>query len=85
MGPKDNVIFVYSQQQINDDKRINERIGRKFDPGFVAIGNTRAKYSKIILNTDLDKMTATYPDTKIVTSGILGNIKYTNIDNGFIR
>jgi hypothetical protein len=85
MGPKDNVYFVYSDQQIKEDKQINNNIGRKFEPGNVSIGNTRAKYSKIILTSDLDKMTAMYPDTKIVTQGILGNIKYTAIDNGFVR
>ena len=85
MGPKDNVYFVYSKQQIEEDKQINSKIGRKFDPGDVSIGNTRAKYSKIILVNDLDKMTSMYPDTKIVTQGIYGNIKFTPIDNGFVR
>ena len=85
MSPKDNVYFVYSQQQVDEDKATAARIGRKFNPGNVSIGNTTVKYSKILLQADIDKMTSMYPDTKIVAQGILGNIKYTPIDNGFGR
>lgn len=85
MNAKDSVYFVYSQQQIDDDRVINGNIGRKFDPGDVSIGNSRVKYSKIILMDDLTKMTSNYPDTKIVAQGTLGNFKYTEIDNGFIK
>lgn len=83
MSPKDDVYFVYSTQQVEEDKAMAKRLGRQFAPGNVSIGPKTAKYSKIILQKDLDKMTAVYPDTKIVAKGILGNIKYTPLNNGF--
>ena len=85
MNAKDEVYFMYSQQQIDTDTEINARIGRKFIPGDVSIGNNRAKYSKILLTSDLDKMIAMYPDAKIVTKGIYGNMKFTKIDDSFVR
>lgn len=85
MTAKDDVYFIYSTQQIEEDKAINARIGSKFIPGNVSIGNTIVKYSKILLKSDLDKMTAMYPDVNIVAQGTLGNFKYTKIDDGFIR
>ena len=85
MTTKDEVYFVYSIQQVEEDKSINSRVGRKFIPGYVSVGNDRMKYSKILLKTDLEKMTSRYPDVNIVAQGVLGNFKYTKIDDGFVR
>lgn len=85
MNAKDEVYFMYSKQQIEDDKAINLKIGRKFIPGDVSVGNERKKYSKIIETKDLKKMTATYPDAEIVTKGLYGSMKFTRIDNSFIK
>lgn len=85
MTAKDEVYFIYSKQQIEEDTEINARIGRKFVPGDVSVGNNRVKYSKILLVSDLDKMISVYPDTKIVAQGIYGNMKFTKIDDSFIR
>jgi len=85
MTNRDEVRFVYSQQQIAEDTSINARVGRTFVPGQVSVGNTRMQYSKIILRDELNKMTSVYPDTKVVAEGVLGNFKYTKVDEGFIK
>lgn len=85
MDAKDDVVFVYSTQQIEEDTVINRNIGRAFIPGNVSVGNDRLKYSKIVLKDDLNKMVSQYPDTKIVTSGKLGDFKYTKINNDYIK
>lgn len=84
MTAKDEVYFVYSASQIAQDKKINSNIGRKFECGDVSVGTKRIKYSKIVLQSDIDKMTAMYPDTKIVAKGTYGTMKFTKIDNDFI-
>lgn len=85
MTAKDEVYFTYSQLQIAQDKEIANKIGRRFECGDVSVGTSKVKYSKIILQSDIDKMTKVYPDTKIVASGKLGDLKYTPIVNDFIR
>lgn len=85
MTAKDEVYFLYSKQQIEEDTAINLNIGRKFIPGDVSVGNERKKYSKIIETKDLNKMMSMYPDVKIVVKGILASMKYTKIDNSFIK
>lgn len=85
MNSRDYVVFVYSKQQIDEDRAINAKINRNFIPGEVSVGSDRIKYSKILLKDELPKMTSMYPDSKIVAEGTLGNFKYTKINNDFIR
>ena len=85
MNDKDEVYFIYSKQQVEEDKQINLQIGRKFIPGDVSVGNEKKKYSKIIETKDLNKMLALYPDTEIIIKGLYGSIKFTKIDNGYIK
>lgn len=85
MSSNDNVkLFVYSEMQIESDKRINKYINRNFKCGEVSTGASLKQYSKIINESDLEGMMQVYPDTKIVYKGKLSETSYTNIDNSYI-
>lgn len=71
------VYFIYSEMQINEDRKVAQSIGRSFNIGDVYIGSTPKKYSKIVKERDFGAMLKQYPDSKIVTQGELEKIKYT--------
>lgn len=77
--------FVYSEMQIDEEKQVCARTGRIFKCGLVSNGKSLVQYSKIINTSDLDAMSARYPDTKVVVTGKLSKIKYTKITREFIK
>jgi len=85
MDSKSNVLFVYSEMQINKDKEINKKIGKEFVCGEVVVGNDRKQYSKIIAPDMLKPMTALYPDIKIVHEGSKSATTYTPIKTGYLK
>lgn len=85
MVEEKDVIFVYSEMQIDEEKKICKKIGKIFECGNVAMGHTNQQFTKIIYPEELSAMCAQYPDTVIVTQGKLSNIKYTDIKREYIR
>lgn len=84
MGNSDK-LFVYSEMQIAEEKRIQKNIGRDFLCGDISIGSTRKKYSKIINREELDHMTALYPDTKIIATGSIDELAYTPVTTNYLK
>lgn len=71
------VIFMYSEIQDNEEKKIAKNIGKKFICGDVSIGSNIKKYSKIIKPDELKQFTGLYPDAKIIYQGLLSKTSYT--------
>lgn len=72
----EEVMFVYSEMQISQNREANQKIGRGFKCGNVFVGSSMKPYTKIIKEDELKKMLGLFPDTKIVCTGKLKNIKY---------
>lgn len=70
------VVFVYSELQINEENSIAKAKGCKFVTGKVYIGLTPKQFSKRILAKDLKAMEAQYPDTKTVAKGNITHFKF---------
>lgn len=70
------ILFVYSELQINEENSIAKPKGKKFITGKVYIGLTPKQYTKRILPSALKAMEAQYPDTKIIARGKQKNFKY---------
>lgn len=75
----ENVLFVYSEIQIEKEKEINSKIGKNFICGEVVIGNDRKSFSRIIKKDMLAPMTALYPDLKVVYEGSKTSTAFTPI------
>ena len=75
IGDQD-VIFVYSELQINAENSIAKVKGKKFICGKLYIGLYAKQYTKRILASNLAAMERQYPDTKIVAQGKLKTFKY---------
>lgn len=75
----ENVLFVYSEMQIEKEKEINSKIGKNFICGEVVIGNDRKSFSRIIKKDMLEPMIALYPDLKVVYEGTKNSTAYTPI------
>lgn len=85
MIEEQDVIFVYSEMQIDEEKKICKKIGKIFECGTVAIGHSNKQFTKVIYQNELTAMCAQYPDTVIVTQGKLSNMKYTDVKREYIR
>jgi hypothetical protein len=72
-------MFVYSEMQIEADKKICKTVGATFACGTVSVNSEVKQFSKMIDPSYLSEMTALYPDTKIVGQGILSNMSYTAV------
>jgi hypothetical protein len=79
------MIFVYSEMQINEDTVVNRKLGRNFKCGSVYVGSTEKQFSKIIDPDDLEAMIVNYPDTKIIYRGRLSKTKYDDVTKDFIK
>lgn len=84
MSSNEEKLFVYSEMQIADDKRINGYINRNFKCGEVSTGASLKQFSKIIDESDLSGMMKMYPDTKIIYKGKLSDTSYKEIDISYI-
>lgn len=75
----DDVIFVYSEEQVDRENEIYNKIGMMFKCGTVAVGKEVVRYSKMINDTeeDLNHMIKNYPDTKIIYKGKRSKTAYT--------
>ena len=78
------MLFVYSEMQINEDRNVSKKLGRNFTCGNVYVGSVEKQFSKIINPEDLDAMFGCFPDTKVVYRGKLSKTKYTDIKRDFI-
>ena len=70
------VVFAYSELQINEENSIAKLKGKKFVTGKVYIGLTPKQYTKRIVATALKAMEAQYPDTKVIARGKQKDFKY---------
>lgn len=75
----EEVLFVYSEMQIEEEKKINKVIGKTFSCGEVSAGASKKQYSKIIKPSDLNQMSGLYPDVKIIAQGKLSTMVYTEV------
>lgn len=75
----DTVIFVYSEIQKNEENEVSRKMGKRFICGNVYSGLGPKQYTKMILENELAAMCRKYPDTKVVTSGKLKNISFTEV------
>lgn len=71
------VIFVYSESQVEEENTICAKVGKQFTPGKVFFGSSSKDYSKKIKPENLKAMVTQYPDTKIVGQGDKSQFKYT--------
>ena len=78
------VLFMYSQMQIDQDKEINQKIGRDFQCGEVSLGASNQKFSKMIPESDLAIYQTAYPDAKIIASGDKNKMIYKKPSTPFI-
>lgn len=61
--------FMYSQEQIKEQKEINAKIGRDFVSGEVSVGSKRKKITDIIPMDALAGYMQRFPDGVIVHKG----------------
>lgn len=85
MVEEQEMMFVYSEMQIDEEKKICKKIGKIFECGSVAMGHSNQQFTKIISKDELSPMCAQYPDTVVVTQGKLSNMKYTDVKREYIR
>jgi hypothetical protein len=71
------VMFVYSEIQMEEENTIASKTGKKYVPGSVFTGAEAKLYTKIIKPEQWSFMRAQYPDVKIVDQGMLTAFKYT--------
>ena len=72
-----DVIFVFSEQMINEQNAVLKTIGQKFVPGEVFVGDMPKKYTKMITNDEFDGIKSRYPDERIVVRGDRYKLHYT--------
>lgn len=70
------VIFVYSEMQMNEENTISRSSRKRFICGKVYSGIGAKLYTKQIQDSELSAMVSRYPDTKVVIKGKLKDIKY---------
>lgn len=70
-------LFVYSEVQLNENNAIAKRKGRKFIVGQIYEGSNTKTFTKIIKESELSSMSASYPDVRIVAKGNKFKMKYT--------
>lgn len=76
MLAEEDMLFVYSDMQYNEDVRIQRSIGMAFVLGDVSVGSDIKKFSKVIREKDLNAMVLQYPDTKIIYKGKLSTTSF---------
>ena len=65
--------FLYSDEQIKEKNKVLAQTGKKFEPGFVTIGNRREKFTQLSDKPTMQR----FVDTRIVTSGEENNFTYS--------
>ena len=66
------VYFLFSNSQFKDRTNIESEVGMKYTPGSVLKNGQWRIYTEMTSNPDNVK----YPDSKVVASGYLRDIKY---------
>lgn len=66
-------VFVFSQEQMNEQKRTEEKLGKRYTPKQVIVNGSPRIYTDILL----DKTSIRYTDTRIVVVGDIRSLKYT--------
>lgn len=79
------MIFVYSDMQIAENKKIEKGLGKVFTCGNVTVKSKVSKYSDLIDEDSLSHMIALYPDTKIIYKGTLKSVTYTEVTHTSVR
>lgn len=65
--------FLYSDEQIIEKNKVLAQTGKKFEPGFVTIGNRREKFTQLSNTPTMSR----FVDSKIIASGEESNFTYT--------
>lgn len=68
--------FIYSSSQMRDRTNIEKKIGRKFIPGTVVVGNKKLQYTELS-TTGVSR----YSDATIVAKGDVSKMSYTKISS----
>lgn len=66
------VYFMFSVDQLKNNTKINEKIGRKYKPGSVLVNGSYKQFTEIINKLE----DAKYPDAILVASGVLDEMRY---------
>ena len=74
LSKTDYVYFIYSKEQMELMKNIAKRRGKNLTLGTVIVNGLPKAYTDIVL----DPSNARFTDAIVVTSGILGDIKYNS-------
>lgn len=69
-----NRIFIYSAQQANDLRTINEKNGDRFHLGSVVVNGVEKKYTAIVRNMN----EVSYSDARKLIEGDIRHIRYTS-------
>lgn len=70
----DYVYFIFSSEQYELKKKVEAKLGRRYNPGWVIQNGKRKLYTDIV--TDLTSIK--YTDYIIQAQGLLKEIKYDN-------
>ena len=68
--------FMYSQEQIAEQKKVNNKVGRDFQCGEVSVGPKNRKISDIIPMDSLAGYMQRFPDGLIVYKGAKSKTTY---------
>lgn len=74
LSKTDYVYFIYSKEEMELMKNIAKKRGKNLTLGTVIVNGLPKTYTNIVLNPSDSRFT----DAIIVTSGILGDIKYNS-------
>lgn len=77
MSKNEMYCFMYSDEQVKEEKAVNLKIGRDFQCGEVSRGANKKKFSDLIKLTDMAGYYARFPDAEIVYKGIKNKTVYT--------
>lgn len=73
LSKTDYVYFIYSKEHMELMTNIAKKRGKTITLGTVIVNGSPKKYTDIVSSPSATR----YTDAVVVTSGILGNIKYT--------
>lgn len=65
--------FLYSDEQIKEKNTILAQSSKVFEPGTVAVGGKKVKFTQLSTSPSMPR----FVDTKIVASGELSTFTYT--------
>lgn len=76
MADQNYKYFIYSSSQMKERTTIEKKVGRKFIPGTVVVGNKKLQYTELSSTG-----TSGYSDAVIVAKGNITKMNYTKISS----